>query len=169
MSRKIPETITEEELMKVIKYAPNKQSGIAYAITFYEALRISELIKLKPENIDISRRTLYLKQAKGNKDRNIPISPKVTPMLRHIPITIGVRALQKSFKKACLQALNRDLYFHCLRHSGATHYLNVAKWSTRHVQQLLGHAKITTTEIYTHVNPSDLIAKMWETSNKANF
>jgi len=164
MARKIPETITEEEFIVLLKRVPKKkrQHALAYALGFYACLRISEVVNLKPDNIDKGQRIIRIKQAKGNKDRNIPIPPELSKSLTNqLPINLGARALQKSFKKIGLEVLNKDLHFHCLRHSGASHYLNKKKWSTRQVQVLLGHSKIQTTEIYTHVNPTDLIDLMY--------
>ncbi len=58
----------------------------------------------------------------------------------------------------------KDLHFHSLRHSGITHYLTKKKWSSLEVQRLAGHSKIATTLIYTHINPQDLVNRMWESS-----
>ncbi len=162
MARHIPQTIVEEEFQQIISATNNPKKKLAYALGFYEAMRVSEVIKLQPENIDIGRRLIMIKESKGCKDRNIPISPKVLKGLRHLPIGGGVRALQISFKRAAKRVLQKDLRFHTLRHSGATHYLNIEGWSTRQVQVFLGHSKIGTTEIYTHVNPTDLVTKMWQ-------
>ena len=161
MARKIPETITEEELLVIIKSCKSSKKRLAYGLGFYQCLRVSEVVKLKLEDVDRGRKLLYIKQAKGSKDRNIPISPKIIGGLRHLPIGVGIRALQKSWKKIAFDVLGKDLHFHTLRHSGATHLLNKEKWSTRQVQVMLGHSRITTTEIYTHVNPNDLVEKMW--------
>lgn len=60
------------------------------------------------------------------------------------------------------KTLNKDLHFHCLRHSGITHYLTKKRWSSLEVQRLAGHSKITTTQIYTHIRPDDLVNRMWE-------
>ncbi len=162
MSFKIPETITEEEFLKLLRAVKKKHHRISFILGFYGCMRVSEVVNLKQENVDRGQRILRIKQAKGKKDRNIPIPPQSIRGLSHIPISCGARALQIAFRNYSKKVLNKDLHFHSLRHSGATHYLNKKKWSTRKVQQLLGHSKIQTTEIYTHVTPQDLIDEMWE-------
>jgi len=162
MARKIPETITEEEFMKLINKDKKQKKKLAYMLGFYQCMRVSEVVNLKPENVDMGMKMIKIKQGKGNKDRNIPIAPQVWKGLKHLPIGVKIRALQTSFKKIAKEVLDKDLHFHTLRHSGATYLLNKKKWSTRHVQQFLGHSKIETTLIYTHVNPQDLLDKMWE-------
>lgn len=62
------------------------------------------------------------------------------------------------------EAINKKIHFHTLRHSGATFYLNKGM-NLREVQQLLGHSRIDTTTIYTHINPSDLQNKFKELWN----
>ena len=165
--RKIPETITEKELQELIKKVKFNHQKLAYALGFYQCMRVSEVVNLKPEHIDYGRKLIMIKQAKGKKDRNIPIAPEVLRGLKFLPIQVGVRALQYSFSKYSQEVLNRHLNFHTLRHSGATHYLNVKKWSTRQVQVFLGHSRLDTTQIYTHVNPEDLVNIMWNDTEKA--
>ena len=162
MAFKIPETITEEEFLQLLRKVRQKHHRIAFILGFYCGMRVSEVVHLQPENIDRGQRLIKIKQAKGKKDRNIPLPPQATRGLSYLPLKCGARALQIAFRKYARQVLNKELNFHSLRHSGATHYLNKKKWSTRQVQQLLGHSKIQTTEIYTHVTPQDLIEKMWE-------
>lgn len=159
---KLPEIVTEEEFLKLIKQVKKKHHRIAFILGFYGCMRISEVVNLKQEDIDRGQRIIRIKQAKGKKDRNIPIPKQAVRGLFYIPVGVGARAIQISFRNYSKKILNKDLNFHSLRHSGATHYLNKKKWSTRQVQQLLGHSKIQTTEIYTHVTPQDLIEKMWE-------
>ena len=160
--RKIPETITEEELLKIIRNTRKKHHRIAFILGFYGCMRVSEVVNLNPENIDRGQRLIRIKQAKGGKDRNIPLPKQAVRGLSHIPVGCSIRALQIAIKGYGRKLLNKDIHFHTLRHSGATHYINKKKWSTRQVQQLLGHSKITTTEIYTHITPEDLINAMWE-------
>ena len=160
--RKIPETLNEEELKRILDVVKNPKHKLAFALGFYEGLRVSEVVNLLPEHIDRGRKLIMIKQGKGNKDRNIPIAREVVAGLKYLPVGVGVRALQISFKRYCELVLKRDMHFHCLRHSSATHYMNKKGWSTRQVQTFLGHSRITTTEIYTHVNPQDLIDLMWD-------
>ncbi|KKL55292.1 hypothetical protein LCGC14_2256850 [marine sediment metagenome] len=161
MGRKIPETIIEVELLDILKATNNNNDRLAFALGFYEAMRISEITSLKPENIDSGQRLIRIKQAKGSKDRNIPIAPEVMKALKYLPIKTGIRALQIAFKKKAKEVLGKDLHFHCLRHSGASHYINKKNWDLRSLQVFLGHSKIETTEIYVHVSPENLIDKMW--------
>ena len=160
--RKIPDTITEEELLKLIKAITKPKKKLAYMLGFYQCMRISEVINLKPENIDMQRKIIMIKEAKGKKDRNIPIAPEISRGLRHLPIGVKIRALQHSFKKLGKEILEKDLHFHTLRHSGATHYLNVKKWNLRVVQQFLGHSDLSTTQIYTHITPEEMMKEMWK-------
>ena len=159
---KIPDTISEEELIKILRATKKKHHKIAFVLGFYAAMRVSEIINLQQEHIDRGQRLIRIKQGKGGKDRNIPLPPQATRGLSYIPLKCGVRALEIAIKNYGKKVISKDIHFHTLRHSGATYYLNKKKWSTRQVQQLLGHSKITTTEIYTHVTPQVLIEKMWE-------
>jgi len=165
----LPEVITEEELIKILDKTKNPKNKLAFALGFYECMRISEIVNLQPENIDKKTKLIKIKQAKGHKDRNIPIAPKVMNGLKHLPVgskkskDFGVRALQIALKKKFKQVLGRDdLHFHSLRHSGITHYLTKEHWNSLEVQRLAGHSKIATTEIYSHINPQNLVDRMWE-------
>lgn len=160
--RKIPETISEEELIKILNATKKAHHKLAYALGFYQAMRVSEVIKLKPEDIDFGRKLIKIKEAKGKKDRNIPISPNIIRGLKNLPIGCKARALQVAFKLKAKEVLGRDLHFHTLRHSGATYYFNIKKWDIRAIQVFLGHSKLDTTSIYTHVNPENLTKLMWD-------
>jgi len=171
MAFKIPDTITEQELFKLVDHPIVKKKAkrrMAYIVMFYQALRVSELAKLNKEDYDENTKLLHIKQAKGSKDRKIPISPNVVKIIKHLPLTAqntkdkGIRALQYSLKKDGKLVLQKDLHPHTLRHSGATYYLNKKKWDIRQLQRFLGHNDIKTTQIYLHVNPEDLTALMWE-------
>jgi len=162
MPRKIPEVIIQEDMFKILKATKNEKHKIAFALGFYECMRVSEIVNLLPENIDKGQKIIRIKQAKGGKDRNIPIAPEVFRGLKHIPIGIGIRALQIAFNNITNKVLGSKKNFHLLRHSGASYYLNKKKWDLRSVQVFLGHSKISTTEIYTHVSPENLVERMWE-------
>ena|SRR3989344_2712363 len=168
MKRKIPDTITEEELIKIVQATKKDNHRLAFLLGFYQSMRLSEIVKLRPENIDKSQHLIMIKQAKGNKDRHIPIikplklnEQTILRALSKLPVGCGDRALEIAFKNYAKKILSKDLHFHTLRHSGATWLLNKKKWDIRKVQQFLGHSKIQTTEIYTHVNPIDLVELEW--------
>lgn len=168
MARKIPETITEDELIKIVKATKKKKHRLAFMLGFYQAMRVGEVVGLQRKNIQYDRNYIEIKNAKGSKDRDIPI---IKPLMlkensmkmgmKYLPIDIGIRGLQKAFKKAGKDTLGKDLHFHTLRHSGATWLMNKKKWDIRQVQVFLGHSKIATTQIYTHVNCKDLVELEW--------
>lgn len=166
--RIIPEVITEEDLLRIVEHTTDYRYRLAFLIGFYQAMRVSEVVNLKPEHIDKASKMVHIKQAKGNKDRDIPIARPLKLKensylyaLNKLPIGLGARSLQIAFKQKARDVLNRDLHFHTLRHSGATWLLNKHKWDIRRVQRYLGHSKIQTTEIYSHVSPQDLVDLMW--------
>jgi len=171
MALKIPDTITEEEFLKLVNDPEVKKKNknrIAYLLSFYQCLRISEVVKLTPEDYDPNTKLLHIRQAKGKKDRRIPVAPETIRTIKFLPVgsrkakDLGVRALQYALKKDGVRILGKDLHPHTLRHSGATHYLNTKRWDIRQLQVFLGHTDIKITQIYTHVNPEALTKIMWD-------
>ncbi len=169
MKRIITDTITEEQFVKLLRKVKKDNHKLAFSLGFYQAMRLNEVVNLKPENIDFEQHLIKIKKAKGKKDRHIPIvKPLLLPeqtmlrALKKLPVGCGGRALQIAFKNYGIKILNEKIHFHTLRHSGATWLLNKKRWNTREVQRFLGHSKIETTTIYTHVTPQDLIALEWK-------
>ena len=149
--RVLPSTISENEFLEGIKKVKRPKLKLAFMLGFYECMRVSEIVNLMPENVSMDTGFIHIKQAKGNKDRDIPIMKPVKQGLRHLPIGLGVRSLEKWVKRYF-----PDIHFHTLRHSGATFYLNNKSIDIRYIQLLLGHSQLSTTQIYTHVNPQNL-------------
>jgi len=168
MARRLPQTITEEEFVKVIRRVKKDHHKAAFILGFYQGLRVSEVINLRPENIRFNEHIIEIKQGKGQKDRHIPIvkpilmgEQTVIRALRKLPVPCSIRALQISFKGYAKKILNRDLHFHTLRHGNATWLLNKKKWNIRNVQAFLGHSRLEIVQIYTHMSPQDLVDLEW--------
>jgi integrase/recombinase XerD len=157
---KLPDTITEDELVKLVAAAPKKHHRAAFLLGFYEGMRVSEVCNLQFEDVDAARMQIHIRQSKGKKDRIIPLLKAARPAMRHLPIGCGPRALQMAASFYSQRVLGRRIKFHTLRHSGATWLLNVHHKDIRFIQQFLGHSRISTTEIYTHVSPQDLMKSM---------
>ena len=165
--KRLPVVLSEEELLKIVKKA-NRKHQLAFLLGSYCGMRVSEVVNLLPDHVDFGQRIIRVVMGKGKKDRNIPIAPEVwKPLNRaikesYLPLGVGVRALQRAFKRALARSgVSKDSHFHTLRHTGATLYLNKG-WNIRMVQQFLGHSRLDTTAIYTHISPDDMVKKMWE-------
>lgn len=135
-------------------------------------LRRSELLNLKPGDIDSKRGLLSIRNAKGRKDRVVPVSEKIIELLRDYfksyrpkvylfegqeeASRYSEESLSKVLKNALKSAkINRPVTLHWLRHSYATHMLESGV-DLRYIQELLGHKNSKTTEIYTHVSIKSL-------------
>jgi integrase len=152
LPKKLPVIIDLEGFNRLLKGVSKPWHRLAYKLGFLCCLRVSEVVKLLPGDVDGGRQMLFIRNAKGGKDRYVPIPKPISikELRDNLPIRCGVRALEIAFKKAGKASLGKDLHFHTLRHSGATYYLSQGM-NIREIQNLLGHSRLDTTMIYTHV------------------
>lgn len=165
MGRKLFEVITLEEFETIIKSTRLNHHKLAFALGFFGGLRISEVLKLQPSDVDLNRGMLFIREGKGKKDRYVPIAKPLRAPLRKfkLPIKCKARALQHAISRTSEKAIKKRIKFHTLRHSCATHLLSKGM-NIREVQQLLGHSRLDTTMIYTHVSPEGVknsMDKIW--------
>jgi integrase/recombinase XerD len=144
--------------------------------TAYSAgLRVSEIVNLKLTDIDSRRMQMFIKRAKGKKDRYVNLSPVLLDILRKymneckpLPIVFlfeseqtmeqyPTRTVQQIFTNAKNKAgIKKEVGIHSLRHSFATHLLDKGT-DIKYIKELLGHFNITTTERYLHVSKKQLV------------
>lgn len=169
---KLPNVLSKEEVKALLGCTENTKHRAMLSLIYACGLRRSELLNLKPGHIASKRHLLIIVDAKGRKDRVVPISDKVITMLREyyrlytpqVWLFEGQLAgsqysetsLQKVLKKSLEAAgIRKPATLHWLRHSYATHLLESGT-DLRYIQELLGHKSSKTTEIYTHVSEKSL-------------
>ena len=161
--RTLPEVLSKDEIDKVISAAETKKSQLMLKTLYYTGLRVSELVNLKRNDIDIEKSEAIVK-GKGNKQRRVFFTPKLLEALKEWlqenpenvyvfskdkPLT--TRNVQKILNKISIKLqMQKKLTPHKLRHSFATHLLESGT-DIRTIQTLLGHENLATTEIYAHV------------------
>ena len=165
--RKLPVVLSEEEVARLLDAAPGLKYKAALSVAYGAGLRAAEVVSLKVSDIDSKRMIIRVEQGKGGKDRNVMLSPSLLDLLRTWwkaarprgflfpgrdpaqPMT--TRQLNRACHAAARMAdINKRVSLHTLRHSFATHLLE-QKVDVRVVQVLLGHARLETTVLYTHV------------------
>lgn len=167
---KLPVVLSRNEIKQIIDSIENKKHKLLISLSYGAGLRVSEAINLKNKDINLEELTIHIKGAKGNKDRMTIFSEKIKPDICEMMATkdkndylfesmrggkLTERTAQKVFENAIKSAkIEKDATFHSLRHSFATHLLENGV-NVRYVQELLGHANIRTTQLYTKVtNPA---------------
>ena len=173
--KSIPVFLTKEEIRALIQASTREKSRLIVKFLYATGLRVSELTNLKINDISLETKECWVRHGKGAKDRffQMPESiitnlaeylktlPKeeefLFPSKNHKQIT--PRNIQKIIKRAAFKAgIKKQVTPHKLRHSYATHLLNEGV-DIRLIQELLGHANLATTEIYTHVS-KELLKKI---------
>jgi tyrosine recombinase XerC len=179
LEKHLPSFMTEEEVTKLIEsaFAKNEKDerGLrdrAILETFYSAgLRISELVGLDLEDIDFIGGIIKV-MGKGRKERIVPVGDTaITAVRKYLDRRkkqsealflnkngrrIGARGVRNIVKKyISLAGIKQGVSAHTFRHSFATHLLNRGA-DLRTVQELLGHANLSTTQIYTHLTTERL-------------
>ena len=168
---KLPTVLSVEEIQAIIKVSTNLKHKTIIMLCYSSGMRLSELIQLKLADIDSDRMQVFIKGAKGKKDRYSLLSEKLLPLLRDYFVAYrpkmflfeGInggqyseRSIQTLVKAAMQKAgIHKNSSVHTLRHSFATHLLENGT-DLRYIQSLLGHSSSKTTEIYTHVTSKAL-------------
>lgn len=169
---KLPNVLSKSEIALILNAHKNVKHRTMLSLIYACGLRRSELLNLKPADVDSKRGLLIIRQGKGRKDRVAPISEKIIAMLREYykmyrpdvwlfeGQTKGEQYSEKSLQSVLKQSLEKTgikkpVSLHWLRHSYATHLLE-AGTDLRYIQELLGHKSSKTTEIYTHVSTKSI-------------
>lgn len=169
-SQKLPIVLTRTEIERTLDTIVNRRHKTLIALAYGAGLRVGEVISLRIRNIDLDELILTVRQGKGRKDRRTVLPEKLTNDLRSLIAgcdgneylfesnrggKLTTESAQAIFRNALKKAeIIKDASFHSLRHSFATHLLENGV-DVRYVQELLGHANIRTTQIYTHLtNPA---------------
>ncbi len=170
--RKIPSVLTKEEVKKLLNALPTEKSKLMASLIYACGFRVSELANLKLSNLDFNEKVGYIRQAKGRKDRifNIPLFlvKDLEKQIKEQQVDnqeylftgpkgkLSDRNMQKIVRSAAKRAgINKKTSPHTLRHSFATHLLENGV-DIRKIQELLGHADLSTTQIYTHISTEEL-------------
>jgi len=168
--RSLPEVLTKEEVRKLIESTDTIKSRLIVSLLYSTGLRVSEIVNLKIEDLNLDDKTGWVRRGKGSKDRLFVMSEDIAKELKEYFNTRGkentyvfskekpltTRNIQKIIKGTKQRAkINKKVTPHTLRHSFATHLLEQGV-DIRIIQTMLGHSSLSTTQVYTHVSSDQL-------------
>ncbi|MFW9902907.1 MAG: site-specific tyrosine recombinase/integron integrase [Candidatus Thorarchaeota archaeon] len=168
--KSLPKTITIEETLKLLATPDNLRDKVILYLLYGTGMRVSELSNLNINQINLDVKTIHVVGGKGGKDRIIPLPNGIITILEDYIKTrkgktelafiqnrfgqrLTPRSIQRIVKKYKKEAnlLDKTITPHTLRHAFATHLLSNSV-DIRVIQELLGHASLSTTQLYTHVS-----------------
>jgi integrase/recombinase XerD len=174
--KKLPVVLSQEEVTRLIDAAPNLLYRTTLMLLYSTGLRRAEVPHVKVEDIDSARMILHVKQGKGMRDRDLPMSPKLLEALREyyrqyhpktylFPSRAGRGGVDKPMSDknvwhavstaAKRASLTKKIGVHTLRHTFATHLMEAGA-DLRTIQLLLGHSSLKDTLIYLHLSQRHL-------------
>jgi integrase/recombinase XerD len=170
--KKLPIVLSQEEMARFLDALQNPKPRAVLMTAYAGGLRLSEVARLRLEDIDGARMVIHVRQGKGHKDRDVMLSPRLLAVLReywkinrprpylfpgrHPDRPISVRTVQMVCRRALeASGLSKNVHVHTLRHSFATHLLESGT-DLRTIQVLLGHHSFSTTAKYLHITTATL-------------
>ena len=174
---RLPVILSEEEVARLIESAITSYHRVILMTLYGTGLRREELCRLKVSDIDSQRMVVHVRQGKGNKDRDVTLSPRLLEVLRAYwkwrkPKTylfpslyrkrpeqpIDSKTVWHAVREAARRAgIKKKVSPHLLRHSWATHLLERGA-DLKAIQVLLGHVDLEATTIYLHLSQRHLQA-----------
>jgi len=174
-AERLPVILSEEEVARLIESASTSFHRVILMTLYGTGLRREELCRLKVTDIDSQRMVVHVRQGKGNKDRDITLSPRLLEVLRAYwkwrkPKTylfpspyrsrserpIDSKTVWHAVREAARRAgIQKKVSPHLLRHSWATHLLERGT-DLKTIQMLLGHFDLEATTIYLHLSQRHL-------------
>ena len=174
-SRRLPRTLDADQVSRLLEFSGDDELTIRdralLELCYSSGLRLAELIGIDLNDLDLADRTVRV-TGKGSKTRVLPVGSKAIEAIREWLLVrrgmadadepamfvsrnggrLSARSVQARLKRWSLaQGTATDVHPHMLRHSFASHLLE-SSGDLRAVQELLGHASISTTQVYTHLD-----------------
>jgi site-specific recombinase XerD len=163
----LPKVLSKEDVAAILVNEKNLTHRLLLMIVYSSGIRVSEVVRLKWEDIDISRKIITVRSGKGRKDRCTILADSVISALKSYPLDrdnstwvfpglepdkpLSIRSAQRIFENALKRTdVKIGASIHTLRHAFATHLLENGT-DIRYIQELLGHSSIKTTSRYTHI------------------
>jgi site-specific recombinase XerD len=177
---RLPDILCREEVERLIGCAANLLHRVWMLILYATGMRREELVHLKVSDIDSARMLIHIRQGKGNKDRDVMLSPRLLQELRAYwrwvqpkpksylfpgkghhraeEVPMESKSVWNAVQQAAERAgLDKHVHPHTLRHCFATHLLESGA-DLRTIQLLLGHTDLKTTSRYLHLSERHLRA-----------
>jgi len=171
--KRLPIVFSKEEIDRLLDVTKNLKHKAILCVTYSAGLRKSETLNLRIGDIDSDRMQILIRSGKGKKMRYSLLGERTLDILRQYfqrykphdylfpgqiqSKPLSERTVEVVFKQAMKRAnITKPAYFHCLRHSFATHLLEQGA-NLKAIQQLLGHKSLRTTSVYLHVAACDVM------------
>jgi len=187
MPNRLPKVINRDEAELLLKqpdlrYTSGLRDRVMLETLYRAGLRACEIVNLRPADVKIADCRLDVRKSKRGASRAVPIGPELVGWLQawsekrvakskwFFCTRLGTQLLTSHLRRMITKYAKRagldpmQVSPHVLRHSFATELLEEG-YNLREIQQLLGHQNVATTQIYTHVRPAALAAKMFNRGN----
>jgi integrase/recombinase XerD len=165
----LPIVLNKDDINKMIDCTSNLKHRGVLLFLYYSGVRCDEIIFLKWENLDLVRKVINVRKAKGDHQRTVFLHEKIIEFLKvfgskkegfiFFPSSgekYSSSTIRAIVKNACKKAkIKVKAHPHTLRHSFATHLLENGA-DLRNIQDLLGHKNLTSTQVYTHLANRDM-------------
>ncbi|MBN1524613.1 MAG: tyrosine-type recombinase/integrase [Spirochaetales bacterium] len=165
-NKRLPAVLNRDEIIKILDQIKNNKHYCMIGLMYAGGLRVSEVVKLRIQDLLPEQLQLYVRRSKGHKDRISLLSDKLLSGLDHIIKNRAgkellfltqqnkkytVRTIQAIFEKAMKKSgIQKKATCHTLRHSFATHLIESGT-NVKAVKNLLGHKSVKTTMVYIHL------------------
>lgn len=166
-NEKLPIVLSVDEIQRMFTACENLKHKVILSLLYSCGLRVSELINLKWSHIDRSRMVINIIGGKGNKDRQVMLSPDIVPLLEkywhtykskeyvlngQFELRYSDRSVGEVIKQLAVKAgISKRVYTHLMRHCSFTHMVE-AGTDINLIQRLAGHSSVKTTNIYLHTS-----------------